>query len=134
MAIADLPLFQALRTKMRWHQARQGVLAENVANADTPGYRARDLKQLNFERTLRTTSRAVAAARTHPAHLPAGVAARGSVYGTQKTEQFEITPNGNGVTLEEQMMNVTANQMDYQAATTLYSRGLGLIRTAVKRG
>lgn len=134
MTVADLPLFQALRTKMRWHQTRQGVLAENVANADTPGYRARDLKEVNFERTLKTLSRSVAAVRTHPAHFPAGSTAIKVFDGTKKDWQFEITPNGNGVTLEEQMMKVTANQMDYQAATTLYSRGLGMIRTAVKRG
>ncbi len=134
MAIADLPLFQALRTKMRWHQARQGVLAENVANADTPGYRARDLKNVNFERTLQLSLGSVSAARTHSAHFSAGIAGRSNVHGTQKAEQFEITPNGNGVTLEEQMMQVTANQMDYHAAATLYSRGLGMIRTAVKRG
>jgi flagellar basal-body rod protein FlgB len=46
---------------------------------------------------------------------------------------YEVTPDGNGVTLEDQMMKLTANQLDYQAVTTLYSRGLGLIRTALKR-
>ena len=45
-----------------------------------------------------------------------------------------LGPKGNNVVLEEQMMKVTQNQMDYQAATTLYSRGLGLIRTALSKG
>ena len=46
---------------------------------------------------------------------------------------FEITPSGNAVVLEEQMMQVTANQMDYQAVTTLYSKGLNMIRMASQR-
>ena len=36
MAITDIPIFSMLRTRMQWHQERQRVLAENVANADTP--------------------------------------------------------------------------------------------------
>ena len=44
MAVTDLPLFQALKSKMQWHQTRQVVLAENIANADTPGFEARDVK------------------------------------------------------------------------------------------
>ena len=40
MAITDLPIFSMLRTRMQWHQERQRLLAENVANADTPNYRA----------------------------------------------------------------------------------------------
>lgn len=133
MTIADLPLFQALKTKMKWHQSRQGVLAENVANADTPGYQARDLKKVDFDDTLKKVSRALVTSRTHPAHIEVR---SGPAYGfdAEKTGQFEVTPDGNGVALEEQMMKLTSNQMDYQTATTLYSRSLGLIRTAIKRG
>jgi len=43
MPISDIPILTMLRTRMQWHQERQRVLAENVANADTPNYRARDL-------------------------------------------------------------------------------------------
>ena len=45
MAISDIPILSMLRTRLEWGQARQRVLAENVANADTPNFRARDLKQ-----------------------------------------------------------------------------------------
>ena len=44
---------------------------------------------------------------------------------------FEIVPTGNAVSLEDEMLKVAANQMDFQAATTLYTRGLGLIKTAI---
>ncbi len=61
MGIADIPIFSMLRTRMEWHQTRQKVLAENVANADTAGYRPRDLVAPNFEReTHRPVMRRVA--------------------------------------------------------------------------
>ena len=48
MQFADLPLVGMLKQRMSWHQERQSVLAQNVANADTPNYRARDLKEPTF--------------------------------------------------------------------------------------
>ena len=56
MAISDIPILAMLRERMQWHQARQQVLAENVANADTPNYQAKDLAPPNFERELSTAS------------------------------------------------------------------------------
>ena len=50
MPISNIPLFAMLRTRMQWHQERQRVLAENVANADTPGFQPRDLTEPKFER------------------------------------------------------------------------------------
>ena len=41
MAITDLPMLAALRTKMQWHQERQRVLAENISNSDTPNFKPR---------------------------------------------------------------------------------------------
>lgn len=130
MGISDLSVFQALKTKMQWHQERQRVLSENVANADTPGYMGRDLKAPEFSDSLRASGvKPVQQAVTEPGHMRAYHA---SSFGDgRKVGSFEITPDDNSVVLEEQMMKVTSNQMDYQAATTLYSRGLGLLKTAI---
>ena len=49
MAITDIPILSMLRTRLQWSQQRQAVLAENVANADTPSYRSRDLAPLKFQ-------------------------------------------------------------------------------------
>ena len=67
MPISDIPILSMLRTRMQWHQARQLVLAENVANADTPNYRARDLAPPNFDSALQTAS--LTLARTDPGHV-----------------------------------------------------------------
>jgi len=133
MGLSNIPLFTALSEKMKWHQTRQGLLAENVANAETPGHRGQDLKAFGFEDHMRNLSTArIATTATSPMHIAAkGAEADG--FGARTINAFEITPEGNGVTLEDEMMKVTANQMDYQTITTLYTRSLKLIRTALGR-
>ncbi len=135
MAITDLPLLGMLKTKMRWHQVRQGVLAQNIANADTPGFRPSDLGAMNTQQSIRAPSLAsVAAVRTHRAHLqgsPMGI--QGNSFKTENTKCWEMTPAGNAVVLEEQMIKLSSNQFDFQMASTLYSRSLGLLKTAIGR-
>jgi flagellar basal-body rod protein FlgB len=48
MALGDLPLLSMMKLRLQWLGERQQVLAQNVANADTPGYDAKDLKELDF--------------------------------------------------------------------------------------
>lgn len=133
MAITDLPLLGMLKTKMRWHQARQSVLAQNIANADTPGFRPSDLKALDARTSMQPRSAgAVTAARTHKAHI-AGPAISGGGFDQAGTKGWETTPAGNAVVLEEQMMEVSANQFDFQTASTLYAKSLGLLKTAIGR-
>lgn len=138
MGFANIPLFSALAEKMKWHQVRQGLLAENVANAETPGYRGRDLKAFGFEEHMRTLAgSSIATAVTRPGHIAsAGESMSISTsagLGGRAINSFEVTPEGNGITLEDEMMKAAANQMDYQAATTLYTRSMRLIRTALGR-
>lgn len=129
MSFGDLPLVGALKTKMRWHQERQKLLAENVANADTPGFQGRDLKLP--EVGARTTGRPVSMAVTQVGHMTGRGGSPG--FRADGKPNFETTPNGNAVSLEEQMMRVSENQMDYQAVTGLYQRGLAMMRTALGR-
>ncbi|MEE4011767.1 flagellar basal body rod protein FlgB [Roseibium sp. FZY0029] len=132
MAITDLPLFQALKSKMQWHQTRQSVLAQNIANADTPGYMARDVKEYSFKDHIGRQSLNLSTETTASGHIRGSLGATGKAK-IEEDDTFEVTPSGNSVNLEEQMMHITENQMDYQAATTLYTKGLGLIRTALSK-
>lgn len=126
MAISDIPIFSMLRTRMQWHQERQRVLAENVSNADTPQFRPRDLAPPSFDRS--STPQTVTLARTDPAHM-AGLGGGERFRG--RNEQFAVRPTGNAVHLEDEMLKVATNQMDYQAATQLYSRSLAMLKTAI---
>jgi flagellar basal-body rod protein FlgB len=128
MPVTDLPLFSALKNRMYWLSERQRVLAENVANADTPGFRGHDLKQLDFNDVLKATG-AVKIATTNPGHIGGG----GGQFPTDNRGGFETTPRGNAVVLEDEMLKVAQTQMDHQAATALYSRSIGLIKTALGR-
>jgi len=131
--LAGMSLLTALTDKMRWHQQRQVLLAQNVANADTPNYRGRELKPFSFGSKLdQLQLDPIRMASLDPAALPiAGI--DGDTIQDEQQANFEVTPEGNGVTLEDEMMKVTANQMDYQAVTSLYSKSLDLIRTAIGR-
>jgi flagellar basal-body rod protein FlgB len=126
-----LPLLSALTEKMKWHQARQTLLAENVANADTPGFKGRDLKAFGFEEHMKSLSTAkIETLTTRPTHISVqGSEADG--FGSRQLNNFEITPEGNGVTLEDEMMKVASNQMDYQTITAVYTRSLRLLKSAL---
>jgi len=135
MSIDAIPLFSVLKSKMRWHQQRQGILAENVANADTPGYQGRDIEKFSIDKAVRHGEilPPLGLARTSPAHMEGRVMADArSNFGGEEGPGWEITPEGNGVILEEQMMKVSQNAFDYQAASTLYTRSLGILKTAIR--
>ena len=134
MAISDLPVLSALRTKMQWHQARQRVLSENVANSDTPNFRPRDLVEPKFDTSgVRAGSTGtLVMAVTSTGHIaPSGGA---QSFDVNSRTGFETRPAGNAVSLEEEMMMVSANQMDYAAVTSLYSKSLHLLKTAIGKG
>jgi flagellar basal-body rod protein FlgB len=133
MAITDIPILSMLRTRLDWAQARQRVLAENVANSDTPKFRARDLAPLQFDQGPSSNTSApmpVSLARTAEGHIQ-GVGLSQSAYQNANSRTFEVRPAGNAVNLEDEMMKVASNQMDFQAATALYTRSLNLIKTAL---
>src|ERR1700759_5445445 len=117
MPITDIPILSMLRERMQWHQERQRVLAENVANADTPNYRAKDLAPPNFERQLSAPS--FARATTDPGHISLASAGGRSEFASDSSGRYEIRPRGNSVTHEDEMMKVASNQMDFEAAASL---------------
>jgi flagellar basal-body rod protein FlgB len=129
MAVTELPLFSMLKTRMRWLETRQRLLAENVANAETPGYRGRDLKPQDFTRQLQAAT-SVQMVSTNTGHL-AGASQSDPSFAQDRSQAFEVTPRGNSVSLEEEMMRIAQNQIDHQTAASLYSRSLGLIKTAI---
>ena len=133
MAFADLPLVGMLKTRMRWLESRQKILSENVANANTPGYRERDLRPLGFQELVEggSTAGVVKAAMTNPMHIPIQ-GSDDARFGARRIKTFETTPDGNSVVVEDQMMKVAENQQDYQVATMLYTKSLNLLKMAVK--
>lgn len=136
MDLKSIPMFSALRASMHWLDGRQKVLADNVANATMPGYRAKDLEDLDFSAALSAVERSSGGHNQHASHGGgSGASARNSgpsSIGIIDSAGSETTADGNSVVLEEQMMKVTETQVQFQAAVGLYQKGLGLIRLAVK--
>jgi flagellar basal-body rod protein FlgB len=131
MAISDIPVLSALRTRMQWHQERQRVLSENVANSDTPNFRPRDLVEPKFDAEGGAVGGAgsLAMMRTSANHiLPPGAP---DSFDQDRKVGFETRPAGNAVNLEDEMLKVSSNQMDYAAVTSLYSHSLHVLKTAI---
>jgi flagellar basal-body rod protein FlgB len=136
MAMNDLPILSALRTKMQWHQERQRVLAENISNSDTPNFKPRDLIEPKFDNkggAVGGATGSLAMMRTSTSHL-ATTGGSQSFNHDGGRSGFQTRPAGNAVNLEDQMLKVSANQMDYAAATSLYSKSLHLLKTAIGKG
>ncbi|KQP68787.1 flagellar biosynthesis protein FlgB [Methylobacterium sp. Leaf111] len=137
MSVTDLPILGMLRTRMQWHQTRQKLLAENVANADLPGFKPRDLASPDLGRSGpvmsqpqgATTSSSLAV--TNVSHIAPGGGPDGPGADPRRVKDFEIRPNGNGVNLEEEMMKAGDNQADYQMAASLYQKSLDTIKIAI---
>ena len=109
--------------------ARQRLIAENVANADTPGYRARDIA--DFSSALETGP-AFQARTTRPGHIAFGADPRGFDPREQATMGAE-TPNGNSVSLEDQMMRAASVRQEHDLALGVYAKSLEILRTAVAK-
>lgn len=133
MNLTQQTLFRMMNERMGYLSERQKVLAQNVANADTPNYQARDLKKVNFFDEVRRSSRKLQPAATQGTHL-AGTQ-RAEHWAVQKDRRpYETSPDKNGVVLEEQMMKIANNQADYQMSTTLYRKYLEMMKTTLSRG
>jgi len=133
MDLSQIPLFAMLRGRLGYLSERQRVIAENVANSDTPGFRPSDLKPFSFDVKLQQQNGS-ATAVTQPGHMPLkhGGASVSSGFMESKGRDSETTLNGNAVSLEEQMLKLSDARMNYDAAISFYQKSLGLLRTAAR--
>jgi flagellar basal-body rod protein FlgB len=69
MDLHDLPLLSMLRERMTWLNQRQDLLSQNVANADTPRYVARDLKAQDFDQLMGASGTGTAMMTTNARHI-----------------------------------------------------------------
>jgi flagellar basal-body rod protein FlgB len=134
VAVTDLPILSMLRTKMQWHQARQKLIAENVANADMPGFKPRDLTQPRFNTATGEIAQgggAVSLALTSSTHIATAASGDGIGADPRRVKSFEVSPSGNAVNLEVEMLKAGDNQSDYQLAASLYQKSLDALKIAV---
>lgn len=117
-------LFPELENLLSWASKRQQALAANVANLDTPGYRAKDY---SFEEQLNTLTMAA----TSSNHIsPMEDAAAAQVYDVGTKEK----PNGNNVDLEREMTEITKNGLQYITLVQYLNQKIRTLRTAITEG
>jgi flagellar basal-body rod protein FlgB len=136
MDISGIPLFAMLRQRLGYLGERQRVIAQNVANADTPGYTPRDLKAFTF--TAQVQSQAGMAmtqpAQTAAGHMPGSPRRIGGAgaFRSATRPDSETTLDGNAVVLEDQMIKMNQSRMEYEAAIGFYQKSMTLLRMAAR--
>jgi flagellar basal-body rod protein FlgB len=132
MDLGNIPLFKAMMSRMSWLTERQQVLAQNVANADTPAFKAMDLKAQTFKEMLAGSSaNHLTLAATQPNHL-AGVGPA-LAFKPVADRNAETSPSGNSVSIEDQMLKVSSTANEFQMTTSLYRRQIGMLKTVLGR-
>jgi flagellar basal-body rod protein FlgB len=130
--LGSTPFFGMLRARLDQLSERQRLIAENIANASTPGYRPRDIDTSGFERMLAGASHGsgVTLVRTNPLHMAAGGGSTETRIVTQ--DDSETTIDGNAVVLEDQMARAAETRMQFETGIALYQKGLELVRMAAR--
>lgn len=129
MTLDQIPLLSMLKAKMGYDAKRQTVIAQNVANSETPGYSPKDLQAFSFAAAVQQGS---SVARTQAGHL-SGVTHASAPLTPQDAPDAEAKLDGNRVVLEEQMMKMSDARTDYDAAISLYQQSMTMLRTAARR-
>jgi flagellar basal-body rod protein FlgB len=130
--LASSPFFSSLRARLDQLSERQRLIAENIANASTPGYRPRDIDTAGFERMLASAAggRGAALVRTNPAHMAQGGGSTAANIVTR--DDSETTIDGNAVVLEEQVARAAETRVAFETSIALYQKGLELVRMAAR--
>lgn len=122
----NLDIFRLSYALARHAGARQAVVAQNIANADTPGFSARDIAPFSAYLDARPGMRA-----TRPAHLFAQDGALS--FEARQERSVARDPNGNSVALETEMLRAVDVQSQHACALAIYRHGLRVLRTAISR-
>jgi len=134
MDFSGINLFGLVKKRMAYLSERHAVLSKNIANADTPGYKPMDLKPVDFrsmvasESSLKTNLET-----TNPGHIK-GLSGNNRFSSQKQGTTFEVKPSGNQVVVEEQMMKIAENNIDYQTATGIYKKMTEIMRVAIGGG
>ena len=133
MDFKQIPIFSVIKKRMDWLTQRQEVLATNISNSDTPGYKAKDLKPFSFEDLVRREANQLNMKVGSTGHL-GGQRKRITDFASEEVKKpFETAPQGNAVVLEEQMMKVAETAAKHKLTSELYRKHVSMFRMALGR-
>ena len=139
MDLDKIPLLAVIKSRMGYVNQRQRLIAENVANANTPNYAPHDLKNFTFAAALKAQSGAamgmapVATAVTTAGHMEGKEHGPTGPWKPEDAPDSEARLDGNQVVLEDEMMKMTTSKLDYDTAVSFYQQSLGLLKMSIRR-
>ena len=125
----NLDIFQMSHEMARHAGARQTVIAQNMANADTPGYVARDIAP--FQTAFDSGSGEFVQSATRTKHLNGTPMTTGHTVFDRPDALGD--PNGNAVSVETEMLHAVDTKRQHDRAVMIYKSALTLLRTAASR-
>jgi flagellar basal-body rod protein FlgB len=132
MEPSGLSVFKQIGSKMRWLTQRQSVLAQNIANVDTPGFKPRDLKPMGFQKSLALAAVKTGGEASHiKIHTTSG-AGRGPSRSELTRVDHDTSLSGNSVDMEVELKKSADTALEYQTMANLYQKHMGLLRMAIK--
>lgn len=144
---SNLTLLDGLMKKVDWLESRQKVIAQNIQNADTPGYEAQDLNEPSFKDLLGSSASKLSLSAagatnisapgletTDPKHMTLGGGSAGKANTKAKNEKdpYEISPSGNSVVLEEQLLKMDKIYADHRMMTNIYQKNIDMLKASTK--
>lgn len=121
---SDIPLFALADRRLAWIDARQSILAKNIANTDTAGFRSQDLKP--FAATLTATA-GVDLALTNPAHI--GGTSGGVL--APVAQPGERSPDGNSVAMDRELVKIADTDAAHELVTNVTKKYLNMFRNTI---
>jgi len=138
MPVSTPPLLAGIGQAMKNLSERQRVIAQNIANSETPGFKARDVTPPNFSSLLSAQEAGKPAVARPRITLSSGMTALGAhqiMAGNIVPDRdvSETKPDGNTVVLEDQLLKMGQVQADFATMTSLYRKQMGLLKAAIGR-
>jgi len=135
-------ILSGIRAEMKHLADRQRGISQNIANSETPGFKARDVAAPNFSALLAAQGGgaggapgiAVPTVQLTPSMAALGARAPMGASSILDTDVSETKPDGNNVTLEDQLLKMGQIQADFAAMTNIYRKQLSMLKTAIGHG
>jgi flagellar basal-body rod protein FlgB len=130
MDLSKIKLLNLMQSNLNYLSSRQSLIAQNIANANTPGYEGKDLKKPDFASFMQSSATTTGSlTQTNGNHISGMNAA--SKYTKVTSEGFEVTPSGNQVVLEDEVMKLSRTGLEYQETTSMYRKMIEMMKTAI---
>ena len=131
MNLTKIPLLSGLVQRMDFLSARTSTVAQNIANADTPNYVAKDIAKPDFDALTKRAGGAASTMRvSDPRHMTGPASGSSISYRVEAAPDGEASLNGNQVSLETQAMKLSQTRQEYALASSIYRKGLNMMRIA----